>query len=98
VCRPEIANTHGDDWIRIVGTKGVLEASGSKRECSVISNDKGGFQYALPDGKDRIFSRFLLNILDGKSNDEIKQVSFMLTKVCLIAREAAQKNKVLNIE
>jgi hypothetical protein len=39
-----------------------------------------------------------MNILDGKSNDEITQVSFMLTKVCLIAREAAQKNRVLNIE
>ena len=50
-CRPEIAGTHGDDWIRIVGTKGVLEASGSKKECSVISKDKGSFQYPLPDGK-----------------------------------------------
>jgi hypothetical protein len=39
-----------------------------------------------------------LNILGGKSNDEIAQVSFMLTKVCLIAREAAQKKKVLNTE
>jgi predicted dehydrogenase len=97
-CRPEIAPTHGDDWVRIVGTKGVLEASGSKMECSVISNDKGSFQYALPDRKDKIFSRFLLNILNGKSNDEIAQVSFMLTKVCLIAREAAQKSKVLSIK
>jgi predicted dehydrogenase len=97
-CRPEIAETHGDDWIRIVGTKGVLEASGSKKECSVISNDKGSFLYPLPNGKDKIFSRFLLNILGGKSNSEITQVSFMLTKVCLIACEAAQKNKVVNIE
>jgi predicted dehydrogenase len=97
-CRPEIASTHGDDWVRIVGTKGVLEASGSKKECSVISDDKGSFQYTLPDRKDRIFSRFLLNILGGRSNDEIAQISFMLTKVCLVAHEAAQKNKVLNIE
>jgi len=97
-CRPEIAPTHGDDWVRIVGTKGVLEASSSKNECSVISGDKGSFQYTLPDRKDKIFSRFLLNILGGISNDEIAQVSFMLTKVCLIAREAAQKNKVLTIE
>jgi predicted dehydrogenase len=97
-CRPEIAQTHGDDWIRIVGTKGVLEASGSKKECSVISKDKGCFSHPLPDGKDKMFRRFLLNILDSKSNDEIKQISFMLTKVCLVAREAALQNKVLNIE
>lgn len=97
-CRPENADTHGDDWIRIVGTKGVLEASGSKKECSVVSNDRGIFQCPLPKGKDKIFRRFLLNILEGKSNNEIKQVSFMLTKVCLIAREAARDNKVMNIE
>jgi predicted dehydrogenase len=97
-CRPEIAQTHGDDWVRIVGTKGVLEASGSKKECSVISGDKGIFQHPLPDAKDKMFRRFLLNILADKSNDEMKQASFMLTKVCLIARDAAQKGKVLNIE
>ena len=96
-CRPETAGTHGDDWIRIVGTKGLLEASGSKKECSVISSDKGSFQQALPEGKDKIFSRFLLNILNGKSNDEIAHLSFMLTNVCLTAREAARTNKVLSI-
>jgi predicted dehydrogenase len=95
--RPENAATHGDDWIRIVGTQGVLEASGSKKECCVISKNKGSFQYQLPDGKDKIFSRFLLNIIEGKSNQEISEVSFMLTKVCLVAREAAQKNKFLNM-
>jgi predicted dehydrogenase len=97
-CRPENALTHGDDWIRIVGTKGALEASGSKKECSVISKEKGIFQQPLPDGKDKIFSRFLLNIIGEKNNDEIARISFMLTKVCLIAREAAMKNKIMNID
>ena len=45
-----------------------------------------------------MFREFLLNILNGKSNDEIKQVSFMITKVCLVAREAAHNNKVVNVE
>jgi predicted dehydrogenase len=97
-CRPETAPTHGDDWIRIVGTKGVLEASGSKKECFVISNEKESFQYPLPGEKVKIFSGFLLSILDGKGNEEIAEVSFMLTKVCLTAVEAAQKNKVLSIK
>jgi predicted dehydrogenase len=97
LCRPENAPTHGDDWIRIACTKGVLEASGSKKECSVISNDKGVFQQPLPNEKDKIFRRFLLNIIAGKSNDEIKDLSFMLTKICLIARDAAEKNKVFEI-
>jgi predicted dehydrogenase len=97
LCRPENASTHGDDWIRIVGTKGVLEASGSKKDCFVISSDKGIFQQPLPEGKDKIFKKFLLNIIAGKSNDEIKELSFMLTKICLITRDAAEKNKFLKI-
>jgi predicted dehydrogenase len=97
-CRPEAAPTHGDDWVRIAGTKGVIEASGSKKECSVISEEKGVFQHPLPDGKDKMFRSFLLNILADNSSEQIKEVSFMLTKVCLIAREAAQKNRVMNIE
>ena len=96
-CRPENAVTHGDDWIRIVGTKGVLEASGSKKECSVISKDKGIFLQPLPDEKDKIFSKFLLNIINGRSNEELAKVSFMLTRVCLVARNAAVKNKILNV-
>jgi hypothetical protein len=44
-----------------------------------------------------MFSRFLLNILSGKSNEELKQVSFMLTKVCLLARDAAEQNRIINV-
>lgn len=99
-CRPEEAPTHGDDWIRVIGTKGVLEASLSKKNCCVISKEKGIFEHPLPDGKDKMFRRFLLNIMAGKTeeNDELKQLSFMLTKICLLARDAAEKNKILEVE
>jgi predicted dehydrogenase len=96
-CRPEAAESHGDDWIRIVGTKGALEAGGAGRECSVITADKGSYKHPLPDEKDGIFRKFLLNILENKSNTEIQEKSFMLTKVCLIAREAAEQNRVLSV-
>jgi predicted dehydrogenase len=96
-CRPETAETHGDDWVRIVGTKGVLEASGVKKECSVITEDKGSFQHPLPKSKDKIFCRFLSNILENKSNAEIQGKSFMLTKVCLFALESAEKSRVVEV-
>jgi len=99
-CRPEEAPTHGDDWIRVIGTKGVLEASLSKKNCTVISKDKGIFEQPLPEGKDKMFRRFLLNILAGKTeeNEELKRLSFMLTKVCLLARDAAEQNKIIDIK
>lgn len=99
-CRPESAPTHGDDWIRVIGTKGVLEASLAKKNCVVISNEKGTFEQPLPDGKDKMFRRFILNILAGKTeeNEELKRLSFMLTKVCLLARDAAEQNKIIDIK
>ncbi len=97
-CRPESAPTHGDDWIRVIGTKGVLEASLAKKNCVVISNEKGTFEQPLPEGKDKIFRRFLLNLMTGKSNEEAKEISFMLTEICLIARQAAEKGKMLDIK
>lgn len=97
-CRPEEAPTHGDDWLRVIGTKGVLEASLAKKDCTVISKEKGIFSHPLPEGKDKMFRRFLLNILSGKSNEELKQISFMLTKICLLARDAAEQNKVIVVD
>jgi predicted dehydrogenase len=98
-CRPENAPTHGDDWIRVIGTKGVLEASLSKKNCVVISNEKGIYEQPLPEGKDKMFRRFLLNIMAGKTeeNEELKRLSFMLTKVCLLAQDAAERNRVVDI-
>lgn len=99
-CRPENAPTHGDDWIRVIGTKGVLEASLSKKNCTVISNEKGIFEHPLPEGKDKMFRRFLLNIMAGeeKENKEMQRLSFMLTKICLLARDAAEQNKIIDIK
>lgn len=93
--RPENAQNHGDDWIRIAGTEGVLEASGPKNDCVVISKNKGNYQQPTSVMKDGIYSRFLMNILEGESNSEIQDASFMLTRLCLLAREAAERGEVL---
>ena len=97
-CRPEEAPTHGDDWIRVIGTKGVLEASLAKKDCNVISKEKGIFSHPLPEGKDKMFRRFLLNALAGKDSTELQEISFMLTKICLLARDAAEKGKIIDIK
>ncbi|OHB51642.1 MAG: hypothetical protein A2Y12_02015 [Planctomycetes bacterium GWF2_42_9] len=98
-CRPEIAPTHGDDWIRVVGTKGVLEASLSKKNCTVISDEKGVFEQSLPERKDMIFRRFLLNTAKGQTqeNENLKNTSFMLTKICLLVNKSAEQHKFLDI-
>lgn len=39
-CRPAGASTHGDDWLRVAGTRGVVEANGSANWCRLIA-DRG---------------------------------------------------------
>ena len=96
-CRVDSAPTHGDDWLRVVGTKGVLEATGVTDSCVVISEDKGPYEVELPEA-DKIYKNFLLSLL-GKEKMKIKaSVPFMLTDVCLYANESAESDKVLKIK
>ena len=63
-----------------------------------ISKEKGIFSHPLPEGKDKMFRRFLLNALAGKNSSELQEISFMLTKICLLAREAAEKGKIIDLK
>ena len=97
--RPSSAATHGDDWVRIVGTKGVIEANASKGTCSLIVEGKGQIDVPVAQ-KSGMFRNFLLSLI-GK-NEYKPELStkdgFMLTHVCLCARDAADTGKMVKIE
>lgn len=96
MCRPEAADTHGDDWVRIVGTKGQIEANNSKGICQVINAD-GPRDIALPEPT-AMFQDFLLSLL-GKGESVVgTDVSFMLTHTALCARDAADNGTVVRID
>ncbi len=95
--RPTNAATWGDDWIRIVGTKGVLEASGSRSECTVLTDGAEPSPVKLPE-RGLIFRDFLLSLQDGRKCELTQQASFMLTSACLFARDAAEQGTVTGIE
>lgn len=96
--RPESCETHGDDWVRIVGTKGIIEASGRKETCTVLEEGKSPYK-AEPDEPKAIFAEFF-NSLQGKGGncDVSRQVSFQLTNTCLRAREAADSKTIKQID
>jgi predicted dehydrogenase len=95
--RPENAQTWGDDWIRVVGTKGVIEASGSKNNCTVLVDGKESYNVDLP-VKGRIFEEFLLGLMDHRDCELTQHDSFMLTSACLYANEAASNQTVARIK
>lgn len=97
--RPSSAPTHGDDWVRIVGTKGVIEANGSQRTCSLIEEGKAPVEVEVVDNR-KMFRNFMLGLLGkGEYEPELSTSDgFMLTHVCLCGRDAADTGKVVKIE
>lgn len=97
--RPSTAPTHGDDWVRIVGTRGVIEANATQGTCQVIA--EGGGPMGVPVPADRkMFRNFLLGLL-GKAEyppELTAQDAFMLTHVCLCARDAADQATKVKID
>lgn len=86
--RPEKAPTHGDDRIRVAGTKGIIEVFADK---IVLINDKGTSElteFSAP----KLAYEFLLGN-DLLSAEEI----FMITKTALISRDSADRHETLRI-
>ena len=87
--RPHGATTHGDDRIRCVGTKGILEIREDR--IHLITDDTD--TTLLPSDAPNLFSDFL----DGStpiSPDEI----FYLTKIALLAKESADTDREIKIK
>jgi predicted dehydrogenase len=95
--RPAAASTHGDDWLRVVGSDGVIEASLARCECSLITHDERARQIALPPQEPFYlpFLRGLAGHSAGPCPDMLD--AFHLTRAALTAREAARQGIVLPI-
>lgn len=95
LCRPESAPTWGDDWIRVVGSKGVLEANGSAGKVTLI-NSKGSSEFSFPiDDFKPIYKPFIESLREKK---ELDPTPFYLTAAVLAARESADKGCQIKVD
>ncbi len=97
--RPGAADTHGDDWLRVVGSHGVLEAEITRNRCTLITRDKPAHDLPLPP-REPYFVPLLESIRSGSAPAtpaEEMLKAFMLTHVSLCARDAADRGTVINI-
>lgn len=88
--RPEAAPTHGDDWIRIAGTEGVLEASANEGAVKLL-NSSGESVVKADAGTVSFYAEFfearrssLVGADDG----------FLLTEAALCARDSADQGGI----
>jgi predicted dehydrogenase len=92
--RPRAASTHGDDWVRIVGTRGVIEASLDRNTCRFVSDELAEHDIPLP-ARGGYYAPFLQSLAaDVPYPPAEMQRAFMLTHVSLCARDAAETGSV----
>lgn len=95
--RPGSSATHGDDWVRIVGTKGVIEARGAIDQCTVHIDSPQPVPVELPE-RSKMFREFMIDLLEGRDYQFPAQVSFELTHSCLCAEKSIDSRSVVKIE
>ena len=97
--RPACAPTHGDDWIRIVGTEGILEAAMERGTCTLLApgSDSAPLPLAPRAPTHAAWLRSLPPRGTRSAPDAVTRRGFLLTQAALVAREAADTNRVLDI-
>ena len=98
--RPKTATTHGDDWIRVVGTHGVVEAHLARQEFQLMTHQKPAWDEPLPPPAP-VYEQYLRALM-GKEDmaiaDALTKQILMLTNACLHAQDAVDQGKTVAIE
>lgn len=96
--RPESADTHGDDWFRVVGSAGVLEGHITRDRCVLTAADGFAHDLTLP-AKELCFVPFIRSLAYARDDsiDAETRRAFLLTQVSLCARDAADHGALLPI-
>jgi predicted dehydrogenase len=95
--RPAAAPTHGDDWLRVVGSEGVLEANISAGRCTVITRTSPPEDVPIRK-EEGFYESFFRQIRDGnRTPPPDMHKAFYLTHVGICARDAADERRVVSI-
>ncbi|WP_026486041.1 Gfo/Idh/MocA family protein [Caldanaerobius polysaccharolyticus] len=94
--RPQNAPTHDDDRIRIVGTKGIVEVVHGK-VFMLNESVNGLIEVPLQEGPVTFYD--FIKEVRGEGNCLVSaDDAFYVTKACLLARQAADENRIIEFE
>ena len=94
--RPEAAPTHEDDRLRLAGTKGVAEWQAATGVTIVTGAAKPRRLEKLP-ARGSLFEEFLKALYLGGPDPITPADVWRVNEICLVARESAEKGKMLKI-
>jgi len=94
--RPETAPTHGDDRLRVVGDEGILEGRASEADLSLMTSKEAPRRVPF-DASTNLFVEFVNAVRQDKPARITLEDAFYATEVVLLARQAADEKKVVEI-
>ncbi len=92
--RPEAADSHGDDRLRVIGSKGVVEMRGEKVE--LITQDAPSRNLPLLPHLS-IFEDFVASLRGQHSHILPAEEIFYVNRICLLARQGADEERVVYV-
>jgi predicted dehydrogenase len=94
--RPSTARTHGDDRLRIVGSEGTVEVTDCGEKAFLIREGEEPRELPLEDPTNLLVD--FVAELRGKGTHIIApHEATYVTRICLLARESADRNEILPI-
>jgi predicted dehydrogenase len=94
--RPDRAKTHGDDRVRLAGTKGVAEYT-EATGVTILSNTRGPERLAELPARKSVFVDFLESVYLGKPQTLTEADIFKNCEISLAARAAAVSGKAVRL-
>lgn len=96
IFRPANAPTHGDDWIRVVGTAGVLEAR--PQSVTLINADSDGSTPVALQTPPSMFEDFVDHVEGRRKGLNGAHDTFATTAACLLARQSADEGRAIDAD
>ncbi|HVX67424.1 MAG TPA: Gfo/Idh/MocA family oxidoreductase [Bryobacteraceae bacterium] len=94
--RPKAAPTHGDDRLRLAGTRGVLEYQASTGVTLMAGERPPEAIKEFPEAK-FLFIDFLESIYLGKTHRLTESDIFRVNEIVLLARESAERHQIVKL-
>jgi predicted dehydrogenase len=96
--RPSKSGSHGDDRLRVAGSKGVVEVRITDRTfCELITDEQGPTQLPLLEDSHNIFVDFVESLRGGHPHFLSPEDPFRSTEVALKARDAADRRVTVTL-
>jgi predicted dehydrogenase len=94
--RTESATTHGDDRLRLAGTKGIAEYQASTGVTLMTSSQKPHVIESLPK-QESVFLDFLESVYNGKPASLTLADMYRVTEITIAAQQAADQGRFIKI-